>query len=95
MTTREPLAPLTPHSEADNDTRLEDGWATWSGSADDLRGIWPGEKFTADDHSHFLPHGCEFAHRHRGGGTPHDHQPGDRRWAKVEKEDKAEEEARQ
>ena len=86
MTTRGPLAPLTPHSEADNDDRLDNGWATWTGDADVLRRL---------RHSHFLPHGCEFAHAHRGGSAPHDHPPGDPRWARMEKEDLAESEAGQ
>ena len=46
----------------------------WSGGADALRGTWPGEKFTGNDHEHVYHDGGYYAHRHARGALPHVHR---------------------
>jgi hypothetical protein len=46
----------------------------YTGGREVLQGLWPGVKYTKDDHEHWHANGGYYAHKHRGGDKPHEHE---------------------
>ena len=46
----------------------------YTGGRERLIGLWPDGKFTKDHHEHWHSQGGYYAHKHKDGDQPHEHE---------------------